>query len=141
MSLSSRAPLFRSTPFRLPPRQLQHRRGLIALNFGGSSGGSSGGSRRLILLSGFLGGATATVVGGYAFYHWSGLKGAVDVMRYPIEYLKQYKSRRDASIEAGVNVQPETTAQLLAALRQIAKIYVAPVPGRRDSGRFGIQRN
>ncbi|KAJ3572389.1 hypothetical protein NP233_g3123 [Leucocoprinus birnbaumii] len=127
MSLALRVPLTRSAGS-LPPRRLHPRRGLLTLNFGSASG-EPGGSRRLIVLSAFLGGATVTAVGGYAFYHWSGLKTAVDIVRHPIAAFKRFKMPRDAAIESELDVQAETSAQVLAALRQIAKIYVSPIPG------------
>ncbi|KAF5345811.1 hypothetical protein D9756_010874 [Leucocoprinus leucothites] len=106
------------------------RRGLITLNFGGPSDGPSDGSRTLLIaLSAFVGGATATLAGGYVFYHWSGLKAIVDIIRHPVESLKQQQSRQDASAEGRASAQPETNAQITAALRQIVKAHVAAIPG------------
>jgi len=57
------------------------------------------------------------------------MKIVVDVARHPINFLRQYQSHRVSPVDAGVNAQPETKAQILAALRLLAKAYVAPLPG------------
>ena len=63
MSLVSRSNLSRPVPSRslLRRRQWLHHRGLITFNLNGSSRGKSLG---LLMISGFLGGATATIIGG-----------------------------------------------------------------------------
>ena len=58
-----------------------------------------------------------------------GHKNIVDAARHPVEFLKWYRSHREVPVAAGENARPETNAQILAALRSLAKTYVAPLPG------------
>jgi len=57
------------------------------------------------------------------------MKTVVDAARHPINFFKQYQAHRASPVEAEVDAQPETQAQILAALRLLAKTYVAPLPG------------
>lgn len=135
----SRSSLSYFIPFRSAPRVRQ--RGFVTISFGGPP--ASGKSNRLLFLSGLVGGAGATIVGGipmieagelalltcvpfpagYAFYHWSGLKDAVDFVRHPIQILKQ------KAVAINPADQSENTAQLFTVLRQAAKAYVVGIPG------------
>jgi hypothetical protein len=70
------------------------------------------------------------ILTGYAFYHWSGLKNAVDAIKHPVQFLRQYKSLpQSVEVDQDVKGQPNTTTQILTALRFLAKAYVAPIPG------------
>ncbi|KAJ3566357.1 hypothetical protein NP233_g7056 [Leucocoprinus birnbaumii] len=104
--------IVRSHPVFQHPNELQ-RRDLVTLNLSGRT--SRGKYLVLIILSGFLGGATGTVAGAYALYHWSGLKGIVDQW-------SKLNSANSATQAAGTNIQIST------ALRQLAKVAVASIP-------------
>jgi hypothetical protein len=69
---------------------------------------------------------------GYTFYHWSGLKTAMDAIHHPIEFYRQYRNAQKAQMESGKGIngaQMETSAQILLVLRDLTKLYVAPIPG------------
>lgn len=80
---------------------------------------------KLLALSGFAGGAVTTVVGGYAFYHWSGLGDLVEIVRRVLGE----PSPGGSPNAVGAVVEAGATAASLAVLRQIVKAHVEAVPG------------
>ncbi|KAI0655905.1 hypothetical protein C8Q70DRAFT_1016263 [Cubamyces menziesii] len=69
-------------------------------------------------------GGTVVLLGGYAWYHFSGVKGAVDASKTVSDYYQQTK----ATI---VEKAPKSPNEALDYLRDVSRSYLVVIPGAR----------